>query len=93
MDLHVVEVVVLETTERAEEVVVLETTERAEMETNQDGHYLSVRQSCFPIPMFLSVGFEGHFFHVGIKFLEKSSAIQKISIILSLDNIGLLLND
>ena len=59
MDLHVVE------------VVVLEATERAEVETYQDGHYLSVGQARFPVPMPLSIGFEGHFFHIGIKFLAK----------------------
>ena len=59
MDLHVVE------------VVVLEATERAEVETYQDGHYLGVRQARFPVPVPLPVRLEGHFFHVGIKFLAK----------------------
>ena len=59
MDLHVVE------------VVVLEATERAEVETYQDGHHLGVGQARLPIPMLLSVGLEGNFFHVGIKFLAK----------------------
>ena len=59
MDLHVVE------------VVVLEATERAEMETYQDGHYLGVGKARFPVPVPLSVGLEGHFFHMGVKFLAK----------------------
>ena len=53
------------------EVVVLEATERAEVETYQDGHYLGVRQARFPVPVLLPVGLEGHFFHIGIKFLAK----------------------
>lgn len=71
----------------------LEATERTEVKTYQDGHYLCVGQARLPVPVPLSISLEGHFFHVGIKFLAKSSAIQKIPIILSLDNIGLLLND
>ena len=47
------------------EVVVLEATERAKVETHQDGHYLSVGKARFPVPVLLPVGFEGHFFMLG----------------------------
>ena len=70
------------------QVILLETAVSAEMVTDEDGHYLALRQPAFTVPAsFADIARRGRrsFFRISdVKFLSNSSIIQKISVTLSL---------